>query len=166
MDRYFQVAKNCKAETIVRITADCPLIDPRVTDFVIEEYLRNQKDRVGASNIIERTYPRGLDVEVIGFATLRQCWQEAKEKEEREHVTLHIYRNPDKFKLLSIENQKDLSHLRWTVDEDSDFNFVQEIYRKLSKPKKIFFMEDVLELLEKEPTLNEINKNVKQKVLK
>lgn len=166
LDRYYKAAKEYFADVIVRITADCPLIDPEVSDKVIAAYLDNSKDYDGASNIINRTYPRGLDTEVFPFSLIEKIWKESDTDYYREHVTIYVYERNNLFKLYSIENSKDFSYLRWTVDEESDLKFVKEVYKRLYKEGKIFFMRDILNLLAKEPYLQEINRDVRQKALR
>lgn len=163
LDRYYQTAKLWDADIIVRITSDCPLIDPEVIDKVICSYLKNKHNFNGASNIVKRTYPRGLDTEVISFNTLERVWKEAKKNYQREHVTAFIYERGRMFKLYSVKNDKDLSHYRWTVDEEKDLKFVREIYKLLYLEEKIFLMKDILNLLERKPFLRDINKDVGQK---
>jgi len=163
LDRYYKTAKLWDADIIVRITSDCPLIDPEVIDKVIYSYLKNKNNFNGASNIIKRTYPRGLDTEVISFNTLERVWKEAKEDYQREHVTAFIYECGRMFKLYSVKNDEDLSHYRWTVDEEKDLKFVREIYKLLYIEEKIFLMKDILSLLERKPFLRDINKDVGQK---
>jgi len=165
LDRYYQTAKFWQADSIVRITSDCPLIDPKIINKVISVYLENKDNIDGASNTIRRTYPRGLDVEVISFRTLEKVWKEAKKDYQREHVTIYIYEHAKQFKLYSVENDENLAHHRWTVDEEKDLEFVKEVYERLYKEGKIFLMEDVIDLLKREPHLKEINKDVKQKEL-
>jgi spore coat polysaccharide biosynthesis protein SpsF len=164
LDRYYQAAKMHQFEVVVRITADCPLIDPAITDDTISLFLSNRTKASGASNVIKRTFPRGLDTEVICFSALEKAWQEARGARYREHVIPYIYEHPERFKMLSLENKEDLSGLRWTVDEKNDFNFVSEIYKRLYREKSIFYMQDVLAALSHEPELYELNKEVKQKV--
>lgn len=163
LDRYYQAAKLWQADIIVRITSDCPLIDPQVVDKVIVSYLENKDSLNGASNAIKRTYPRGLGVEVVSFNTLKRIWREAIKDYQREHVTIYMYENTKDFKILNVENNKNLSYLRWTVDEKKDLELVREIYKSLYNRKKIFLMNDTLDLLEKKPHIMEINKDVKQK---
>ncbi|PKP61382.1 MAG: acylneuraminate cytidylyltransferase [Candidatus Altiarchaeales archaeon HGW-Altiarchaeales-1] len=162
LDRYYKAAKEFNATVIVRITSDCPLIDPLVSDKVIETFLNNKCDY--CSNCLKRTYPQGLDTEVFSFEALEKAWKEAKEDYQREHVTPYIYEHPEKFKLLNVLNDKDLSHLRWTLDTIEDFNFIDEIYKRLYKENKSFYIEDILKVLEKEPKMLEINKDIKQKL--
>lgn len=164
LDRYYKATKEFNSEVVVRITSDCPLIDPIVSDKIIETFLNNNCDY--CSNGLKRSYPRGLDTEVFSFEALEKTWKEAERYYQREHVTPYIYEHPEKFKLLNVSNDKDLSHLRWTLDTIEDFNFINEIYKKLYNGKNIFYMEDILKVLEKEPKLIEINKDIKQKTLK
>lgn len=166
LDRYYQAAELWNTDIIVRITSDCPLIDSDVINKVIYSYLKNKNNFKGASNVIRRTYPRGLDTEVISFSTLERVWNDAKKDYQREHVTIYIYEHLDQFKMCSVENKENLSSFRWTVDEEKDLEFVRTIYKKLYQERKIFLMRDVLRLLEREPYLKEINKNIKQKNIK
>lgn len=165
LDRYYQAARRYKDDVIVRITSDCPLIDPEVVDKVIK-YFINSEDKIDyVSNTLKRSYPLGLDTEVFSFMALEKAWQEAKETYQREHVTPYIYEHPEIFRLANVENSEDLSYLRWTVDEERDLEFVRKVYERLYKEDEIFLMQDVLNLLKKEPQLMEINKEVKQKKL-
>lgn len=161
LDRYYNAAKKSKAEIVVRITSDCPLIDPVVVDKVIGHFLNIDCDY--CSNSLKRTYPRGLDTEVFSFDVLAKAWREAKKDYEREHVTPYILENPEKFKLINVSNNIDLSHLRWTLDTNEDFEFIKAVYQKIYPEKHIFFMDDILELLKREPELIDINKHVEQK---
>lgn len=166
LDRYYQASIFYKADAIVRITSDCPLIDPTVSERVISTYLKNINKIDGSSNVINRTYPRGLDTEVISFSTLERIWNEGKEDYQREHVTVYAYEHPSLFNLQSVENNSNLSDLRWTVDEEDDLKFVREIYKRLyHKEKDVFLMDDVIEVLKREPQLLKINKYVKQKII-
>jgi len=163
LDRYYQAAVQTNADVIVRITSDCPLIDPVVIDNVIEQFLDNDCDY--CSNSLTRTYPRGLDTEVFSFKTLEEAWNEAKKGYEKEHVTPYIIENPDKFKLLNVANHIDLSNLRWTLDTKEDFEFINAVYKRIFPKKQLFLMDDVLELLDKEPELIDINRHIEQKLL-
>lgn len=163
LQRYYEAARANSASAIVRITADCPLIDPHVVDKAVMAYLDRFDSYDGASNVIRRTYPRGLDVEVVSFQSLEECHKEAKEAYQREHVTVYLYENPSKFNLYSVEQDDDLSLLRWTVDEDFDFKLISEIYKRLYRKGGMFYMEDVVNLLKKCPELKSINSGIKQK---
>jgi len=161
LDRYYQAAVKTDADVVVRITSDCPLIDPVVIDNVIEQFLDNDCDY--CSNSLIRTYPRGLDTEVFSFKALEKAWNEATKDYEREHVTLYIIENPYKFKLLNVANDIDLSHLRWTLDTKEDFEFINAVCKRIIPKKQLSLMDDVLELLSKEPELIEINRHIEQK---
>ena len=163
LDRYYQTAVKTDADVVVRITSDCPLIDPAVIDNVIEQFLDNDCDY--CSNSLIRTYPRGLDTEVFSFKALQKAWNETAKDYEREHVTPYIIENPDKFKLLNVANDIDLSHLRWTLDTKEDFEFIGVVYKRIYSKKKLFLIDDVLELLDREPELIDINKHIEQKVI-
>ncbi len=163
LKRYYDTAVKYGADVVVRITGDCPLIDPRITDTVISAYMNNTVDYAGASNTIKRSYPRGLDTEVISFSSLEKCHRLADKPYEREHVTIFLYEHPDEFRMYSVENDRDFSSLRWTVDEEEDLRLVTDIYKRLFKKDNIFYMEDIIRILEKEFALNEINKSVRQK---
>jgi len=161
LDRYYQAAVQANADVVVRITSDCPLIDPVVIDNVIERFLDNDCDY--CSNSLTRTYPRGLDTEVFSFKVLDEAWNKAKKDYEREHVTPYIIENPDKFKLVNVANDINLSDLRWTLDTREDFEFISVVYKRICPKKQLFLMGDVLELLDREPELIDINRHIKQK---
>jgi spore coat polysaccharide biosynthesis protein SpsF (cytidylyltransferase family) len=158
LDRYFRAATKYDAKTVVRITADCPLIDPKIVDDALDLFLEGDYDYVG--NTEKPTFPDGLDVEVFSYGALKKAWGRAARSSEREHVTSYIRNHPEIFKIGNLENEKDLSHMRWTVDEERDLEFVKEIYKKLYKKGKVFYTNDVLKLLKKHPELTEINKGV------
>ncbi len=160
LDRYYQAAKKFRVNPVVRITADCPLIDPVVVDKILDYFLRNRGKLDFASNTIKRTYPDGLDVEVFSFETLERTWSEAKHGFDREHVTPFMCNNPDKFRVANVENDQDLSGLRWTVDYPEDFEMVKLVFENLYKKKGVFLMDDVIKLLKKKPEIAEINKRI------
>jgi spore coat polysaccharide biosynthesis protein SpsF len=155
LDRYYQAASLDNPDFIVRLTADCPLTDPNVIDDVISFYMEGDYDY--ASNALSPTFPDGLDIEIFKYSCLKQAWIEARLSSEYEHATPYIYNNPKKFKLGNYENSEDLSHLRWTVDEPEDFEFVTKIYESLYPTNPEFSMYDILGLLDKQPNLININ---------
>ena len=158
LDRYYQTAidNNINDEDIlIRITSDCPLIDPFVVDKVIEEHI--SKDNDYTTNVLDCTYPDGLDCEVFNFSVLKETWINANLSSQREHVTLYIRDNADKFKLGNVKNNVDLSDLRWTLDEKEDFIFINEVYKNLYNDDSFFTMEDIVNLLDDKPELLEIN---------
>jgi spore coat polysaccharide biosynthesis protein SpsF len=162
LDRYYRAAQQSRADAIVRITSDCPLIDPAVSDQTIRAYLDEQPDY--ASNTQPRTYPRGLDTEVMTFRALEAAWREAREPYQREHVTPYLYMHPERFKLLSVSGGVDYSQNRWTLDTAEDLDLLRAVYDRLGK-RDDFSWRDVLRLMEQEPALAEINRHVGQKAL-
>ena len=163
LDRYYNAAKNYSADTIIRITADCPLIDPQVVDKVVDTFLNGNYDY--ASNCIKRTFPRGFDTEVFSFLTLEKTHLNATQQHEREHVTSFIYTHKDLFSIGSYEDKVDRSFHRWTVDTPEDFLLIEEIYTALYPIKQLFLFEDILKLFDERPELFDINHNVEQKKL-
>lgn len=161
LERYYLAAKKFNADIVVRVTSDNPLIDPTLIDGLIREFLRKECDY--ASNSLNRTFPLGLDAEVFSLNALEKAYQSANHDYEREHVTPYIKENPDKFKLFNVSNDINLSHLRWTLDTKEDFEFIKVVYQKIYPKKQMFLMNDVLDLLDKEPELIDINKNIEQK---
>ena len=159
LDRYFKAAKKFKAETIVRICGDCPLIDPKVVDKIVNFYQKNDFDYV--SNTIKPTYPDGLDVEVFNFATLKTTWIKARSNTDREHVTQFIISNKI-FKKKNLSYKEDLSNLRLTIDEKIDLKQIKQIYHEL-KNYKNFGIEEINKLYKKKPKIfkmnTEINRN-------
>ncbi|OBA01905.1 acylneuraminate cytidylyltransferase [Paenibacillus polymyxa] len=163
LKRYYETAVTHNADVIIRITSDCPVIDPMIIDQLIKNYITGSYDYV--SNTIERSYPRGLDAEVFSFASLEKAHLEAKSTEQREHVTPYIYQNPDRFSLLSVTYPKDFSNYRWTLDTTEDWELIQQIYTYF-KDRDSFDWQDVLELMETCPEIALINSHVEQKKLK
>jgi spore coat polysaccharide biosynthesis protein SpsF len=153
LDRYYQAAIYFKADIVVRLTADCPLLDPAVIEQVVKTFHQNSFNYV--ANVVEVTYPDGLDTEVFGFGTLERAWKEARLKSEREHVTVYILKHPELFRLGSVKQEKDLSSLRWTVDTPQDLEFVRSIYNFIKDEE--FGMEEIVKLLKEHPELSELN---------
>lgn len=159
LKRYFLCAEQFNADPIIRITGDCPLVDPYLIDEMIGFYHSHEYDYV--SNTLNPTYPDGLDVEIFSFKTLQRIEKFAVKKSDREHVTSFITRNKTLFKTHNYENDQNLSELRWTVDEQTDLTLIRTIYSKL-KPKRVFSKNDVLVLLSKNPKISDINNNIKR----
>jgi spore coat polysaccharide biosynthesis protein SpsF len=153
LDRYYQCAKKFKLNTIVRITADNPLIDPTLVDETIKKFITSDFDYATNSHI--RSFPFGTETEVFSFKSLEIAWKNAKTSFEREHVTSYFYNNPKKFQILDIKYIKNISHLRWTVDKIEDLELVRKIVSKIKH--RPILMDDILELLENEPNLIKIN---------
>ena len=162
LDRFAMAARWADADAIVRITSDCPLVDPEVVDLVIDRFARSPSPVDYASNKIPQSFPRGLDTEVFTRAALERAWREASASYERMHVTAYMYEHPDAFRLLSVTSDVDRADWRWTVDTVDDLRFVREVYGRLG-PEGLFTWNDVVTLLEREPGLREINLTVRQK---
>jgi spore coat polysaccharide biosynthesis protein SpsF len=154
LDRYYRAAVHFEADVIVRLTADCPLLDPKVIDKVVDEFYSGDYDYV--SNTIEPTYPDGLDTEVFGRTALQRAWETACLKSEREHVTPFIWKQPAMFNLANVKNDRDLSQMRWTVDEPEDLEFIRSIYHCMGS-KPFWGMEETVALLHEHPELSGIN---------
>lgn len=162
LDRYYQTCKFFDVglnDNIVRITADCPLIDYTVIDNVIDVHIKNSNDYT--SNTIVPSFPDGLDCEVFTFSSLEDSWKNALLSSEREHVTLYIKNHPEIFKIENILNTEDLSDLRWTLDEPEDFEFINKIYSYFPK-SEIFSTKDVLDVLDKNSDLLKINEKFRR----
>lgn len=155
LDRYYQAALQAKADVVVRVTGDCPLIDPVIMDKVIEEYINGDYDYV--SNIHPPTYPDGLDTEVFSFQTLKKAWQEAKLKSEREHVTPYIWNNFKFFKLKNVTADVDYSNYRWTLDTQADFDLIENIIIECERVRNQGGIFEIIEVLEKHPNWLKIN---------
>lgn len=163
LDRYYQAAKYYKADVIIRITSDCPLIDPGIIDLVVAEFVKDNPVDYASNILPPRTFPQGLDTEVFSFNALERAWKEDSNPAWREHATYYIYRHPEKFIQKSITNKIDYSSLRWTVDTAEDLEFVRKIYGYLKND--FFSWKDVLRLQESHPELLKINEGVRQKEL-
>ena len=162
LDRYYQAAKAFGAEAVVRVTSDCPLINPQLVDETIAVFQADEADY--ASNVIPRTYPRGLDTEVFTAAALERAWLEAKELHQREHVTPYFYEHPELFRMASATADADYSRHRWTLDTSEDLELIRAIYSRLDN-RDDFDWKEVLALMEREPDLADLNSRVVQKAV-
>ncbi len=152
LDRYYQSAKLIAPEYVIRITADCPVFDPKMLDLAIEN-LDPKSDYMSA---ITETLADGLDLEIFKFSALKSAWENAKLASEREHVTLFIRNNPKTYSLQNFECPLgNLNHERWTVDEPEDFELVSKIYEHFSDTD--FYTEDILKFLDENPSLRQLN---------
>lgn len=162
LDRFTRAAEEFSADVVVRVTADCPFLDPDVLDDVVSALARSAPPADLASNVIERTYPRGLDVEAVVVAALQAAAREARRPHQRSHVTPYLYEHPDRFRLLSVRGDEDLAGERWTVDTAEDLRFARELCSRLPTPDRATWR-DVLAVLDGEPQLRAINAGVRQK---
>lgn len=160
LSRYAQAANEAGADTVVRLTSDCPLIDPGLVDTVIEVFSQGSFDFV--SNMLEPSFPYGMAVEVFSNQTLQLAHQEATQPSEREHVTAFIYRHPERFRLKSVTQKTAQNHHRWTVDTPEDYQLVKNIFEALYATKPNFDRHDALSLLEQNPDWSKINSHIQQ----
>ncbi|MBV6397578.1 MAG: 3-deoxy-manno-octulosonate cytidylyltransferase [Anaerolineales bacterium] len=184
LDRYYQAAKSAKADVVVRITADCPVIDPELIDEVVNAVISEQSSVDFAANRLpppwKRTYPIGLDTEVCTFAALERAWKEAKEPQHREHAMPYFYEgvelttvnrqlqtglSPRGFKIALLHHTTDFGDYRWTVDTPQDLEFMRQVYAHFNG-RDDFSWKDALNLVHDNPELMKINAGVRHKTLK
>jgi spore coat polysaccharide biosynthesis protein SpsF len=182
LDRYYQTAREARADVIVRVTADCPLIDPHLIDDVVHILLEGEYDFV--CNRLpppwRRTYPIGLDVEACTFGSLEKAWREAREPQHREHAMPYLYEgvqlspvsrprseglSPRGFRIALLNHTTDFGEYRWTVDTPEDLEFIRQVYSRFDG-RDDFGWKEVLDLVHKEPRLMQINAGVKHKSLR
>ncbi len=167
LDRYYQAAKSAGADVIIRVTADCPLIDPELIDQLFAFYQKEQADF--AANRLpppwHRTYPIGLDAEIVSMDMLTQAWEKAEEKFEREHVMPWFYDTPGRCKVAILDNPEDYGMHRWTVDTPEDYAMMQALFDKLESPKIASWL-DVLQVIRENPELEMINASSHAKEMK
>jgi spore coat polysaccharide biosynthesis protein SpsF len=162
LSRYFEAAQVAKADIVVRVTADCPLIDPEVVDKAITTFIEC-KSYPYVSNTLERTYPRGLDCEVFSFESLKAANENAKDQVDREHVTPFIKRAALPDHVRNISYTRNLAQHRWTVDTAEDFELIKRIIESLYPIKADFDLLDILKLLEAHPDWMALNAHIEQK---
>lgn len=156
LDRFYQSSIPMQPGHVVRLTGDCPLIDPAVVDQIVEYHLAHDLDYT--SNVDPPTWPDGLDVEVMRFSVLEEAWQIAEERFDREHVTPFIHKNKDRYRCGNVVNPRgDQSGMRWTVDEPEDYELVKAIYEDLHAECPEFGTEGILKWLSKNPDWAAIN---------
>lgn len=165
LDRFYQAAKAFQADVIVRSTADCPLIDPKVVDQAVEFFLDHYPSYDYVSNTLERTYPRGMDVEVFSKKSLEEAFHNAQRPEEREHVTVYIYHHSEQYPLGYIKMEPNESHHRWTVDTSEDFKLISTLLTYLYPKNPHFNLNDILNAFKEHPEWIHINSHVQQKKL-
>jgi|SRR5579871_1162092 len=162
LDRYWQACRRWKADAVVRICSDCPLIDAGESTRVVDAFVAQQPDL--AANDLEPSYPVGLGTEVISARALETAWREAVLPYERQHVAPFIYRHPERFQLLNVAAPGDYSRMRWTVDTREDLEFARAVYTRLNRDG-LFDWRAVLDLVEREPELAALNAKVRQKAI-
>ena len=182
LDRYYQAAKESKADVVVRITADCPVIDPKLIDNVVNTLLEGEYDFVcnRLPPPFHRTYPIGLDVEACTFKVLEKAWKEAKEPQHREHAMPYFYEevqlsaisrqllegtSPRGFRIALLNHTTDFGDYRWTVDTPEDLEFMRQVYSHFDG-RDDFTWKEVLDLVHDNPDLMKVNAGVQHKTLK
>lgn len=161
LDRFYHCAQAHGAVHVVRLTGDCPLVDPAFIDILVDFYFEEGVDY--ATYCRPPSLPDGLDAEIFSFEALEAAWREARDPFELEHVVPYIIRRPERFSAANWEYREDLSHLRWTVDQPEDFEFVTRVFEELYPANPAFTMQDVVELLARRPELVAINAMHKRK---
>ena len=157
LSRYYHCAKSFSFSSILRVTGDCPLIDPLIIDRGLSLFLENKYDYV--TNTFPRTFPDGNETEFFSFPALELAYNNAILPSEREHVTPYFRNKKENFKIFNFTNEDDISHLRWTLDYDVDLKLVRTIISKINT--RPIHMSDILELFKNEPNLKKINQNHK-----
>ena len=162
LERYYEAALEYNLDVIVRITSDCPCVDWTVIDDIIQLHQDSGADYT--SNILQESFPRGIDCEVFNFDVLKEAYENASEKYEKEHVTPYIYKtNPNKFKLKNFVYSKDCSDIRITLDTPQDYALLCVIYDNLYENNNFFTLHDILDLFEHKPWIKYINEDIVQK---
>lgn len=162
LDRFCLAARETGAEAVVRITADCPLLDPAVSGRVLAEYVARRPGVDYVSNVHPPTYPDGLDTEVFSVEALETAAREARLPSEREHVTPFLWGHPERFRLANVGHTENLSDHRWTVDTEADLEFVREVFEALGSTAATAGMGDVLRLLDEHPELRALNAGIRR----
>ena len=160
LDRHYQAAKEYKADIVLKIPSDCPLIDPAIIDRTIEYFLTNRAKYDYVSNLHPATYPDGNDVEIMTTKALEKAWANAKRKIEREHTTPYFWENPNKFRIGNVLWEKGLDYSmshRWTIDYREDYIFIKQVFEALYPLNPYFGLNDILNLLQEKPELTKIN---------
>ncbi|MES9684803.1 glycosyltransferase family protein [Gottfriedia acidiceleris] len=162
LSRYYEAASIYKADIVVRITSDCPLIDPNIIDLVINEFIINMKQIDYASNTVQRSFPIGMDIEVMSYSLIESINRLNLVQPFREHVTPYVY-NSGNFIIRQVLQETDKSHIRLTVDTPEDFILIRKVIEELYPKKPFFTLQDVYDLFDKKPEILMINHHIKQK---
>lgn len=165
LSRYYYAAKENNADVVIRITSDCPCLDHEIIKEMVDLFIkRNKQANIQyVNNTIERTFPRGYDVEIFSFEILEEAFNNAKKDYEREHVTPYLYDENNNIKMEFYKNDKDYSNYRLTLDTEEDFRVISKIYNKLFVNQEYFLLKDVVKFLENNPEIADINKMIEQK---
>lgn len=162
LDRYYHAAKknvSSEKDILVRLTSDCPVIDPEIIDAVIESYFDNNCD-FASNTLFPYTFPDGMDTEVVSFKNLEKAWREAVLPSHREHVTFYFWQNPKLFRIFYYKSPKDRSSYRLTLDYPEDYQLLKNIYQNLYGAKKDFNLEDIIKYLDANPKIKNLNATI------
>ncbi|OCX54727.1 acylneuraminate cytidylyltransferase [Mucilaginibacter sp. PPCGB 2223] len=160
LDRHYQAGKKYNADVVIKIPSDCPLIDPRIIDQVLDFYLQHTGEYDFVNNLHPATWPDGNDVEIMTMACIEKAWKEASRPLELEHTTPYIWENPDKFRIANISWPAGLDYSmshRFTIDYPEDYEFINRVYEELYPAKHDFSCDDILKLLDEKPEIYQIN---------
>jgi len=163
LDRFYQAAVQFQADPIVRVTGDCPFVDPDVIARLLDLYRTGGFDHVGVATgagavfMDGGRFPDGLDAECFSFQALQLAWREAREASDREHVTPYLWRVPGRFRNGTLKAEKDYADMRWTVDNADDFTVVRAVYNALYRDDRPFLMHDIIAFLEQHPEIARMN---------
>ena len=163
LGRYYEAAVEYGGDVIIRITSDCPVIDPDVVDYLIDFYMKNLKKYDYVTNTLKRTYPRGMDTEIVSFKALKEAHFNAYDPLDREHVTPFIRNRPTQYHLHNIKYSSDLSHYRLTVDTSEDMELIRRIFESLYVENPEFTMKDIVSKIVANPEWEYINAHIHQK---
>ncbi|MBU0677860.1 MAG: glycosyltransferase family protein [Verrucomicrobia bacterium] len=159
LDRYVQAARWVKADAVMRITADCPYIDPKVSTQVLNLLLDDDECDYATTGVIP-TYPDGLDTDVVRMSVLEQLWENIKDPLFREHVTYYIPTHPDEFRIKRLVSPVDYSHHRWTLDRPEDLEMLTQVAAHLAEKSQFGYMEEILAVLDEHPEIAAINAHI------
>ncbi|MBI3021852.1 MAG: glycosyltransferase family protein [Candidatus Omnitrophica bacterium] len=160
LDRYYRAARDAGAGVVVRLTADCPLIDPRVIDQVIETFQLGTSDYVSNVTPLPSSFPDGMDVEVFSMAALNRAWRDAVKPSDREHVTFYMWQHPETFQLYRVEHEPDWSRYRLTVDSPQDLEVIEAIMKAFSPQHLTTSMEELIAYLDQHEELRRRNHGI------
>ncbi len=160
LDRHYQVAKKFNADIVLKIPSDCPLIDPRIIDEVLDFYFKNEGEYDYVGNLHPATYPDGNDVEIMAIACIEKAWKEATRPLELEHTTPYIWENPEKFRIGNVAWDTGLDYSmshRFTIDYEADYQFIKRVFEELYPEKADFSCDDILALLDQKQEIYQLN---------
>lgn len=168
LERVLQAAKHYKADLIMEMTGDCPLLDPAESQKVVDFFMKNRSRYDYVSNILKRTYPRGLDTQIFPVSVLDEVARKTSDPADRENVSLYIYEHPKEYRCGNVEAPAEVKNpdLRLTLDTREDFELIKTIFERLYPNNPNFSIGDVMKLLRDHPEFAEVNRNIRQKAVR